>query len=440
MDSAACRARGVKAFTADTHSTFADVAPPLRVAAHEAVHQLQHDGRTRDAFLGAERHAEAVADRLTHGRRARDLIGVGGDRVTARSHDYVQIARPEEAGAPTGAALAGMYPLKVADTGKAVTSIVPEKKKTLFAAKELIEQANRVLGGQDAGVRLKSGARKITTRLGPAAGAALHSVEPVFRMNKNPRDKRMYVDCGESSREIAGPSGRDQPMVGVFGSGEECITSAPERDSWLIQDEFMIKSGLGKDATEGMKNYRDMSPEEADAFDRRYGINRYASPGIGEAYSKTEEEDGNADWYFHWGTVVVKTGDDAITLESAAPPGQKDLFKKGKKWTFEMYGPASKNDGQTFHETWLNELGPRSGGSMTFRARHEGSEKPTQGVYAVLTKIGGGQFESITAAELSALDDADRAEVVALTRSAIKLHGESPRGRAAAKFLQGIAP
>ncbi|MFP2934220.1 hypothetical protein ACLESO_55690 [Pyxidicoccus sp. 3LG] len=51
-------------------------------------------------------------------------------------------------------------------------------------------------------------------------------------------------------------------------------------------------------------------------------------------------------WNFHWGGVVMVSGDDRVTLENYAV-GNANV--KNSDWEFQMYGPASKA-GQTFHE------------------------------------------------------------------------------------------
>ncbi|MFV8752462.1 DUF4157 domain-containing protein [Nannocystaceae bacterium ST9] len=77
---ASARAMGALAFATGEHVAFAE-PPSLHTVAHEAAHVIQQRsgvslqsglGREGDAF---ERHADAVADRVTRGESASDLLG-----------------------------------------------------------------------------------------------------------------------------------------------------------------------------------------------------------------------------------------------------------------------------------------------------------------------------------------------------------------------------
>ncbi len=92
-------------------------------------------------------------------------------------------------------------------------------------------------------------------------------------------------------------------------------------------------------------SYQALSSADKDLFDQEVGLNKYATPDVGEAYSIVANKDENIDmgtWNFHWGGVVMKSGGDTVTMENFAGSGTD-------AWDFQMYGPASKA-GQTFHE------------------------------------------------------------------------------------------
>ena len=89
LDKQGCASRGTPAFTEGRLTHFATETPSLHVAAHEAAHQLQHAGITRDAGLGPERHAGAVADAVVAGHRRSSLIGDTGSRVESAARNYV---------------------------------------------------------------------------------------------------------------------------------------------------------------------------------------------------------------------------------------------------------------------------------------------------------------------------------------------------------------
>lgn len=108
----------------------------------------------------------------------------------------------------------------------------------------------------------------------------------------------------------------------------------------------ILKATLDKDPAKAWTKYQSMDPADREAFDKKVGINKYASPEVGEAFSivsnKDELVDGKSAWNFHWGGVVMKSGGDHVTMENFAGSGED-------AWDFQMYGSANKA-GQTFHE------------------------------------------------------------------------------------------
>ena len=111
----------------------------------------------------------------------------------------------------------------------------------------------------------------------------------------------------------------------------------------MLDDVMADAMSLGPSAA--WAGYQALSATDRDNFDREVGLNKYAAPEVGEAYSIVSNKDENIDqkvWNFHWGGVVMKSGGDAVTMENFAGSGTD-------AWDFQMYGPASKA-GQTFHE------------------------------------------------------------------------------------------
>jgi hypothetical protein len=58
-------------------------------------------------------------------------------------------------------------------------------------------------------------------------------------------------------------------------------------------------------------------------------------------------------WNFHWAGVVMKDGDNNVTLENyaVALDGPDGYAYVDRAWAFQMYG--TKKVGQTFHEGHL---------------------------------------------------------------------------------------
>jgi len=118
-------------------------------------------------------------------------------------------------------------------------------------------------------------------------------------------------------------------------------------EEWT-EEVFRKEWGSGLTRTELYAKYAALSDAEKDAFDRKYGINNYAVPRVGQGITISSDYDmpGYADptrsaWNFHYAATVMSSGQDYVTLESAAG-------WKPDAWIWFMYGPASKK--QSFKE------------------------------------------------------------------------------------------
>lgn len=114
--------------------------------------------------------------------------------------------------------------------------------------------------------------------------------------------------------------------------------------------EELFKKEFGKDLTreQALAKYDALSAEDKDKFDKKYGINKYAVPRVGQGITIGTETDmpGYQDpsghsWNFHYAATVLSSGADYITLESAAG-------WEADQWIFFMYGPETK--AQSFYE------------------------------------------------------------------------------------------
>lgn len=136
--------------------------------------------------------------------------------------------------------------------------------------------------------------------------------------------------------------------------GEEALTARSYHggnpttpEEW---SEELYKKEFGQNLTrqEAYARYAALSPDEKDAFDKKYGINKYAVPRVGQGVTISTEKDmpgyhpvSSFTWNFHYAAAVLSSGDDYVTLECAAGWDPK-------KWIFFMYGPEKK--GQSFYE------------------------------------------------------------------------------------------
>lgn len=118
-------------------------------------------------------------------------------------------------------------------------------------------------------------------------------------------------------------------------------------EEWSLEL-FRKHFGAGLTRAEAYAKYAALSPSEKDAFDRKYGINKYSTPRVGQGQTVSTEKDmpgfatrSSSTWNFHYAATVLTSGHDHVTVENAAGWSPTD-------WIVFMYGPASK--GQTFHE------------------------------------------------------------------------------------------
>ena len=98
-----------------------------------------------------------------------------------------------------------------------------------------------------------------------------------------------------------------------------------------------------------MKPYNALDANKKEAFDQKAGINRYANPDVGEAYtiSSGGAPLSSKTWNYHWGGVIFKstTGSDNVNMEGFAGSIGKIYYQ--------IYGiptASDKRKGQTFHE------------------------------------------------------------------------------------------
>lgn len=410
------RRLGVDAVTAGGTTVFGSPDPHPRMAAHEAAHLMQHAGATRDQSLGAEGHAEALAGEVAAGRPATHLLGSTGAPVPAAVRPYTELTRGQqrrrkqwEVGSKA----------RVADDGRTVTT---EIRRECWADPALIAASEATLRARGSGVSIKAGPGTVSGDAPDGSGARTLNEVQVKIAVSDPSTTNFYADCGRSSREVMGPTGADRDPKGVYtddaGVQRETGASSNPAD---YRDEIFAGTGrpykvrrgdtlaklagtfLGDPAREmdiynygsnkaligpspsslkagtsilippgtaaqGRSHYLKLRKGQREAFDRAHGINEYAAPEVGEAFTARRDDALTRKGFnFHWAGVIMVAGHDRVTFENFAKPGTT-YDTKDEKWFFETYGPASKA-GQTFHEQQQGSVGAPGKNTMTFRAR-----------------------------------------------------------------------
>jgi hypothetical protein len=412
VDPAACEDGGVPAFTDGDVSHFASEVPDLHIAAHEAAHVMQHAGLTGDADLGAEGHAHRIAEAVVAGRPATPWLGHGA-AIEPTVRNYTRMTESEQVSSGTWKVGADA---KIGDQGRTVT---PEgETHDAWADPALIIEANRILKAKKSGVEIEPGAPGPS---GPAPdGSGTKSTVKInTKIVGDPKGNQQYPhDCGQAARETMGESGKDITPRAIYtdNAGNRKQT-APSKDPADFRDEIYVASGLGKTVPEARAAYEAMSSTDRDAFDKKHGINRYAAPGVGEAFTRRRNDHAITKWddagyNFHWGGVVMVAGGDRVTFENYVDPDADS--KKNDAWYFATYGPPSK-PGQTWHEQWSNGVGGQERLGTTLAAASSPDPSP-------FTNTAAAMKTADLIKRLAATTDA--AEKMALTSEANNRHVE----------------
>jgi hypothetical protein len=369
VDPEGCRRRNVPAFAENKRAHFATAQPTIRIAAHEAVHLLQHAGITNEAGLGPERHANASAQAIAGGGSARPLIGPAGNPVQSAIRPYTEVPVASQTATEWDAKL----PLRLSEDGRMAVG-QDTAMHSFWADSSLIAQSNTILDGRKSVIRLTQLSDSIS---GTAPTGGAHTLSKVSAKNAGTSTEgdamNIWADCGKSARDVMGAGegtgkhfekmtadfmAMEKPpkwlrylgALPILLSGtphigkQQTVASGPE-----AMKKEIFNEKLGGTGDEGLKKYNAMSPDEKEKFDKETGINRYAAPEAGQGYTMSSggaPVPGHSTWNFHWAGVIMNSGNDRVTLEnySVSNPAVQN-----SDWEFQMYGSAAKA-GQTFYE------------------------------------------------------------------------------------------
>ncbi|HEX2901717.1 MAG TPA: DUF4157 domain-containing protein, partial [Bacteroidia bacterium] len=212
--------------------------------------------------------------------------------------------------------------VRVADNGRTLTS-VDHGSKICYAHPSLIAQSNRELAARNSGIVLVEQAQSL--RGSAPDGSGRHTLKKVLPTISHSTSggagtgQSSWQDCGRMSREVMGHSGADQAPHGIVENpGGDLIETAASYDPAAQRDNALMAAGLGATPAAALAAYRAMDPAARATFDQQHGLNRYAAPGVGEAFSVQNANGFN----FHWGGVILTPGGgDRVTLENFAKGG-----------------------------------------------------------------------------------------------------------------------
>ena len=263
---------------------------------------------------------------------------------------------------------------------------VKDHARDAWAKTEKIKESNKVLKKIHSKVEIEELASKISVT--PPGKPKAKAIElNKFRMKDKVTgtEASLVDDCGTACQEILGsdhhgsesfvaankrgttdeftkPSsyrGDDNLAGGIISTTEQLSGEIYQR---IFEREFK-KTLSRKDA---LKAWAKLNATQQDKLSKKYGLNKYAVPKVGQGITIGSERDmpgAVAGGYnFHFGFALIASGADYITLE--------DYDSSGVKYYFDMYGPASKK--QSWAEAPSN-TGALGNKTTTMVVQHSGS-------------------------------------------------------------------
>ena len=318
--------------------------------AHELAHAVQQqrgirpDGATGQVGDSHERSADAVAARVARGGNASGLMP--GTRTVAPASAGPVVQRY--------AIVAGQPYDRLADDGKMAAV---DHGREAWAESANIANSNKMLDGLKSKAKIEelSGKDLTVSPPGKVTKITLKKFRMVDRVGGS--EVELTNDCGTANQEMlgAGAAGYES-FVGANqrGTTQEYTTPSAYRGddnakgglvstTEQMSGEIYIrifarefKKTLSRE--EALKEWAKLSASEQDRLSKKYGINKYAAPKVGQGVTIGSERDmpgaSESGYNFHFGLNLMASGHDYITLE--------DYHKSGVKYYFDMYGPVSK--------------------------------------------------------------------------------------------------
>jgi len=362
-----------------------DTAKGKEILGHELAHVVQQGGEQAPArpwrkgdiniSRGLEGEAHVAGARAARG----DVAEVSGTAEVGDVHLYTPLKLEEQ----EEKAWDAQMPLRVSDDGHmAVGEEGSYGSHSFWTEPGLLNAANAALASNKSVMKLTTGTEKLVGQAPDGTGerTLLEVIAENRATGTKGDDMTLWADCGRSFRDVAGVGegtgknyerttavfnwkknpdpkvlakflaimkkiGLEAPVAGNASGEAETRAYSPENMKNEILSRFMEGGDIS--LYEAMEKH--LSKEEMQILDEFMGINRFASPQVGEGYTIStggENFEGKKTWNFHWAGVVMKSGGDNVTLENYAT-GEAEA--KNSDWEFQMYGPPSK-EGQTFHE------------------------------------------------------------------------------------------
>lgn len=336
-----------------------------------------------DIVFGANRYApntaagkKLMAHELTHVVQQRS-------RQSGNVQRFTEFSTAEQtANASLEWKSAGTNNIRVSDDGNMVSDGTPVTDR-VFVEAALIKKANAIFQKNNSMVRFEEDGASMSGKAPNNPKGGKRNLKKVKATDDVGNPLNLADDCGTACLQSMKGRAASEKMVGVnqrgtteeytsvvsyhaddvapggtLSTGEEMTAEIYIR---IIEREFNKRLNR-KDA---LTEWDALSHVDKERLSKKYGINQFALPEIGQGMSIVTEFDmpgfdylGRNAWNFHFGTAAFLSGTDYINIE--------DFAGSGQDYMFQMYGPTSK--GQSFHD----QQGPEGHGNKftTLLIRH----------------------------------------------------------------------
>lgn len=361
---------------AQAYTTGYDVAlrdpSNLHAVAHEAAHVVQQRAGVQlkggiDTHGDAhEQHADAVAERVVQGRSAEDLLAPYAAGTAAPDRTVQRYTEPgENSTAPWN---------RLSDDGRMAVS---SREGEAWATPDLIAQSNTVLDANHSKAKIDadSGSTKTTTNGRTHYLKKLKMVDRdagIWDRTFGDDEVNLVDDCGGANGQMMGAehARRRAFQAATKNGGKQELTnesayrlddraaggdlSTTEELSGQVYVRMMKREfNLSLTRQAALDKWQALTDAQRDALSRKYGINQYAAPKVGQGVTIGTEYDmpgykrgprPEEEFNFHFALNLMQSGTDYVSLE--------DFAGSEVPYYFNMYGPASK--AQSFADEDIN--------------------------------------------------------------------------------------
>lgn len=259
-----------------------------------------------------------------------------------------------------------------------------------------IDESNKILAAAHSVAKIEKQSETISVPVPGPPGTARNVLEK-FRLvgRKSGADINLADDCGDACQQLSGSQFAGyKSFVGVYRRAGAAIRTGPssyrpddrkpggnlstteQLSGEIYTSIFKREFQKSLSRVEALKAWSKLPATEAaagpgavgrskEALSKKYGINEYAVPQAGQGITISTERDvpgaSPGGYNFHFGFSLVTSGHDFITAE--------DFEKSGRKYWFDMYGPASKD--QSFAQQW-GKAGSLGNKTTTMVVEHPG--------------------------------------------------------------------